>query len=75
MAGNWMTDFEIFLDKIFPLKNSDKLGAVLLQLPPSFTVNYFKNIEGFLDIARAVVIMEIISLRLQSIIFLSIICG
>ena len=70
-----MTDFEIFLDKIFPLKNSDKLGAVLLQLPPSFTVNYFKNIEGFLDIARAVVIMEIISLRLQSIIFLSIICG
>ena len=44
-----ITDFEIFLDKTSPLKNSDKLGAVLLQLPPSFTVNDFKNIERFLD--------------------------
>ena len=44
-----IADFEIFLDKIFPLKNSNKLGAVLLQLPPSFTVIDFKNIEGFLD--------------------------
>ena len=44
-----MTDFEEFLDKISPLKNSNKLGAVLIQLPPSFTVNDFKNIEGFLD--------------------------
>ena len=44
-----MTDFEEFLDKISPLKNSNKLGAILIQLPPSFTVNDFKNIEGFLD--------------------------
>jgi uncharacterized protein YecE (DUF72 family) len=44
-----ITDFEIFLDKISPLKNSNKLGAVLLQLPPSFTVSEFKNMEGFLD--------------------------
>jgi uncharacterized protein YecE (DUF72 family) len=44
-----ITEFEIFLDKISPLKNSNKLGAILLQLPPSFTVNDFKNIEGFLD--------------------------
>lgn len=44
-----ITDFEIFLDKTSPLKNSDKLGAILLQLPPSFTVNDFKNIEKFLD--------------------------
>ena len=44
-----ITDFDIFLDKTSPLKNSDKLGAILLQLPPSFTVNDFKNIEGFLD--------------------------
>jgi uncharacterized protein YecE (DUF72 family) len=44
-----ITDFEIFLDKISPLKNSNKLGAVLLQLPPSFTVIDFKNIEGFLN--------------------------
>lgn len=44
-----ITDFEIFLDKTSALKNSDKLGAILLQLPPSFTVNDFKNIERFLD--------------------------
>jgi uncharacterized protein YecE (DUF72 family) len=44
-----ITEFEIFLDKISPLKNSNKLGAVLLQLPPSFTVSEFKNMEGFLD--------------------------
>jgi uncharacterized protein YecE (DUF72 family) len=44
-----ITEFEIFLDKISPLKNSNKLGSILLQLPPSFTVNDFKNIEGFLD--------------------------
>jgi uncharacterized protein YecE (DUF72 family) len=44
-----MTDFEEFLDKISPLKTSNKLGAVLIQLPPSFSVNDFRNIEGFLD--------------------------
>jgi uncharacterized protein YecE (DUF72 family) len=44
-----ITEFEGFLEKISPLKDSNKLGAILLQLPPSFTVNDFKNIEGFLD--------------------------
>ena len=38
-----------FLDKISPLKISSKLGAVLIQLPPSFTVKEFKNTEEFLD--------------------------
>jgi len=38
-----------FLDKISPLKISNKLGAVLIQLPPSFTVKDFKNTETFLD--------------------------
>jgi uncharacterized protein YecE (DUF72 family) len=37
-----------FLARISPLKSSNKLGAILLQLPPSFTVTDFKNIEGFL---------------------------
>jgi uncharacterized protein YecE (DUF72 family) len=46
---NAVADFEEFLDKISPLKNANKLGAVLIQLPPSFTVNDFKKIEGFLD--------------------------
>ena len=43
------TLFDEFLARISPLKNSNKLGAILLQLPPSFTVNDFKNIEGFLQ--------------------------
>ena len=38
-----------FLDKITPLKISNKLGAVLIQLPPSFTVKEFRNTEEFLD--------------------------
>ncbi len=42
-------DFEKFLEKISPLRRTNKLGAVLIQLPPSFTVNDFRNIEGFLD--------------------------
>ena len=44
-----MIDFEEFLDKISPLKTANKLGAILFQLPTSFTVSDFKNIEGFLD--------------------------
>ena len=38
-----------FLDKISPLRASNKLGAVLIQLPPSFTVKEFRNTEEFLD--------------------------
>jgi uncharacterized protein YecE (DUF72 family) len=37
--------FEEFLNKIFPLKTANKLGAILFQLPPSFTVKDFKNID------------------------------
>ena len=44
-----MTDLEEFLDKISPLKNSNKLGAILIQLPPSFTIKEFKKTEVFLD--------------------------
>jgi len=44
-----MTSFEEFLDKISPLKTANKLGVILFQLPPSFTINDFKNIEQFLD--------------------------
>jgi uncharacterized protein YecE (DUF72 family) len=44
-----ITDFEEFLDKISPLKIAKKLGAILIQLPPSFNVNDFKNIDAFLD--------------------------
>jgi uncharacterized protein YecE (DUF72 family) len=44
-----INQFEEFLDKISPLKIANKLGAILIQLPPSFTVKEFKNTEQFLD--------------------------
>ncbi len=44
-----ITDFEEFLDKISPLKTTNKLGVILIQLPPSFTVTDFRNVEGFLE--------------------------
>jgi uncharacterized protein YecE (DUF72 family) len=44
-----MTSFEEFLDKTSPLRTLNKLGGILFQLPPSFTVGDFKNIEQFLD--------------------------
>ena len=44
-----LSDFEIFLDKIAPLKKANKLGAILFQLPPSFTVSEFQNVEQFLE--------------------------
>jgi uncharacterized protein YecE (DUF72 family) len=44
-----LSEFEDFLDKISPLKKASKLGAILFQLPPSFTVSEFKNIERFLE--------------------------
>ena len=44
-----IADFEEFIDKISPLKSANKLGAILIQLPPSFTVNDFRSIERFLD--------------------------
>ena len=33
-----ITSLEEFLEKISPLKTANKLGAILIQLPPSFTV-------------------------------------
>jgi len=44
-----ITDLEEFLAKISPLKTSDKLGALLIQLAPSFTVKEFINTEKLLD--------------------------
>jgi uncharacterized protein YecE (DUF72 family) len=38
-----------FLEKISPLKYANKLGAILIQLPPSFTVREFQSTEQFLD--------------------------
>ena len=44
-----ISDFKEFLDKISPLYNSAKLGAILIQLPPSFSIKYFTILEKFLD--------------------------
>ena len=41
--------FEEFMDKISPLKITNKLGVILIKIPPSFTVKEFKNTEQFLD--------------------------
>jgi uncharacterized protein YecE (DUF72 family) len=46
---NVLNDFEVFLEKISPLRSANKLGAILIQLPPSFTVSEFKNVESFLN--------------------------
>ena len=44
-----IADFKEFLDKISPLYDSGKLGAILIQLPPSFSIEYFNNLEKFLE--------------------------
>jgi uncharacterized protein YecE (DUF72 family) len=41
--------FYDFLEKISPLKKANKLGAILMQLPPSFSVKEFKEVQDFLD--------------------------
>jgi len=46
---NAFVDLEDFLEKISPLKTTNKLGAIIFQLAPSFTVDDFKNVESFLD--------------------------
>lgn len=38
-----------FIEKISPIKSANKLVAILLQPPPSFTANDFRSIERFLD--------------------------
>jgi uncharacterized protein YecE (DUF72 family) len=47
-----MTDIETFLDKISPLNNSHKLGAIIIQLPPSFTISESKKLEEFLKVLK-----------------------
>jgi len=49
VADGAMRAFEDYLERISPLKEANKLGAILFQLPPSFTVNEFRNVESFLD--------------------------
>ncbi len=41
-------DIVEFSEKISPLKNTDKLGALIIQLPPSFAIDEFPKVEKFL---------------------------
>lgn len=41
--------FNEFLAKIAPLTKASKLGSILFQMSPNFTVDDFKNGESFLD--------------------------
>ena len=42
-----ISDFKELLDKIPPLSNYGKLGAIFIQLPPNFNLEYFKTLEDF----------------------------
>jgi uncharacterized protein YecE (DUF72 family) len=44
-----VADFKEFLDNLSPLYNSGKLDAILIQLPPSFSIEYFNTLEKFLE--------------------------
>ena len=46
---NVIHDFLGFLDKISPLKSTNKLGTIIIQLPPSFTIKELARTERFLN--------------------------
>ncbi len=50
--NNVIDDLTLFIDKISPLKNANKLGAIIIQLPPSFTIKEFRKLEEFLYILK-----------------------
>lgn len=47
-----ITAFNEFLNKISPLESSRKLGAIIIGLPPSFTISESNRLEIFLDTLR-----------------------
>jgi uncharacterized protein YecE (DUF72 family) len=49
IAHGAFSAFEEFLERISPLQKAGKLGALLFQMSPNFTVDDFKNAESFLD--------------------------
>lgn len=44
-----LDDMREFLNKISPLKTANKLGVIIIQLPPSFTVKESQCLEKFLE--------------------------
>ena len=47
-----VTDSNEFLNKISSLEYNKKLGAIIIQLPPSFTISESNRLEIFLDALR-----------------------
>ncbi len=50
---NMIDVLTLFIDKISPLKNANKLGAIIIQLPPSFTTKEFRKLEEFLYVIKS----------------------
>ena len=49
---NVVTDLNEFLKKISPLEINRKLGSIIIQLPPSYTINEYNRLEEFLVALR-----------------------
>ncbi len=49
---NVIDDLTMFIEKILPLKNANKLGAIVIQLPTSFTIKEFRKLEEFLYVIK-----------------------
>ncbi len=50
---NMINDLTLFIDKITPLKNANKLGAIIIRLPPSCTIKEFRKLEEFLYVIKS----------------------
>ena len=60
---NVINDLTLFIDKILPLKNANKLGAIIIQLPPSFTIKEFRNLEEFLYVIKITLLPNLIIMQ------------
>jgi len=50
--NNVIDDLTLFINKISPLINANKLGAIIIQLQPNFTINEFRKLEEFLYVIK-----------------------
>ena len=49
---NVIDDVMLFIDKISPLKNANKLGAIIIRLPPNFTIKEHIQLQDFLYVIK-----------------------
>ena len=50
---NMINDLTLFIDKISPLNSANKLGAIIIQLPPSFTIKEHRQLQEFLYVIKS----------------------